>query len=138
MPNSADRFPRSDAVGGAFEISHQDVDRRTCVVSPEGEIDLASAPTLRARLLDCERSGYSKFILDFSLVEHIDSTGLGVLIGLKKRLGDEGVLAIAAVPRAVFSVFEITGLDTRLEIFATLEQALVYMREVSVPVPGSC
>jgi anti-sigma B factor antagonist len=138
MPNSADMFHRPDAVRGAFEISHHEVAKGTCVVSPAGEIDLASAPTLKVTLLELQRDGYSQFIIDLSSVEYMDSTGLGVLVGLKRRLADTGVLAIAAVPRNVLSVFEITGLDARFEIFSTLEEGLAYAREASVAASGSC
>jgi anti-sigma B factor antagonist len=93
---------------------------------------------LKAALLELQRDGCSQFIVDLSSVEHMDSTGLGVLVGLKRQLADRGLLAIAAVPRNVLSLFEITGLDARFEIFSTLDEALIYVRGASVPASGSC
>jgi stage II sporulation protein AA (anti-sigma F factor antagonist) len=45
-----------------------------------GELDLASAPLLEARLGEAERSGVTHVELDLSDLEFIDSTGLTVLI----------------------------------------------------------
>jgi anti-sigma B factor antagonist len=138
MLNSADSSDHSAAARPGFAISSHGVDKRMVVVSLEGEIDLAAAPTLKSTLLELLRDGYCQFILDLSLVRHLDSTGIGVLVGLRRRLAGDGLLVIAAVPRNVLTVFQITGLDTRFEIFSTLDGALARARDPSMPVPGPC
>src|SRR4051812_18662773 len=58
---------------------------RVSVVVPVGEIDAGTAPLLRSSLLDQFASGASDVVVDLSLVDFLDSTGLGVLLGAKRR-----------------------------------------------------
>ena len=53
------------------------------MVHVRGEIDLATAPALRACLLALE----GDVIVDLSEVDFLDSTGIGVLVAQRKRLG---------------------------------------------------
>jgi anti-sigma B factor antagonist len=134
MPNAADTIDHSGATRDPFAISPRQVGDHTCVVSLEGEIDLAAAPTVKSSLLELVRDGHRQLIVDLSLVRHLDSTGLGVLVGLRKRLADEGRLAIAGAPRNVLRLFQITGLDAKFEMFTTLDGALADMRDSSASV----
>jgi anti-sigma B factor antagonist len=138
MLDSAGTVHRSAAARGGFAISSRVVDERTCVVSLDGEIDLAAAPTLKVALLELLRERHTRFVVDLSLVRHIDSTGLGVLVGLRKRLADDGVVVIAAVPRNALRVFQVTGLDARFEIFSTVDRALAHATDSSMGTPGPC
>ncbi len=140
MPNAADTIDHCDATQDAFAISTRQVAEQTCVVSLEGDIDLAAAPTLKSALLELVREGHRQLILDLSGVSYLDSTGLGVLVGIRKRLADQGRLAIAGTPKNVFRVFQITGLDAKFEMFSTLDRALVDARESanSAPPARSC
>jgi anti-sigma B factor antagonist len=138
MPDSPDTTHHPDATGDAFAISSHEVGKHTCVVSLEGDIDLASAPTLKSALLELLHDGHRQFIVDLTKVGHLDSTGLGVLVGLRRRLADQGRLAIAGSPRNALRVFQITGLDARFEMFSTLDGALADVRGSSVMVPERC
>ena len=51
------------------------------VLEVEGEIDMATAPKLRERLLAAVNDGAHRVVVDLSEVAFVDSTGLGVLIG---------------------------------------------------------
>ena len=107
-----------------FTITHQEVDDRTCVVTVEGDLDLASAPRLKRALVELLGKGYSRYVLELSQVTHMDSMGLGVLVGFHKRLDDGARLALACVPPKQRKLLELTGLDTRFDSFATLDDAL--------------
>jgi anti-sigma B factor antagonist len=94
------------------------------VVAAEGELDLASAPALKSALSRLLSRGYREFVLDLSQLGHMDSTGLGVLIGLQIRLKDDGMLAIAAAPHNVLLLFEVTRLGGRFDLFPTVDEAV--------------
>jgi anti-sigma B factor antagonist len=115
-------FP--DPLVQRLQIGHREVEQRVCVVELEGEVDLASAASLKSTLTGLVGDGYSQFVLDFGQVGHMDSTGLGVLIGFRKRLGEDGALVIARVPQNVWAVFKVTGLDKTLDICATIDVAV--------------
>jgi anti-sigma B factor antagonist len=86
------------------------------VVTVSGEIDLATSPELRACLTALVDGGGTDLTLVFGRVSFIDSSGLGVLVGLYKRLrGDaSGRLRITDAQPSVRKVFEITGLGAAL------------------------
>jgi anti-anti-sigma factor len=116
-----------------FTITHQEVDDRTCVVTVEGDLDLASAPQLKRALVELLGKGYSRYVLELSHVTHMDSMGLGVLVGFHKRLDDEARLALACVPPKQRKLLELTGLDTRFDSFPTIDDALT--ERAGSPVP---
>ena len=55
------------------------------VVSVTGELDVATAPDLRARLDEAIDAGSAVVIVDLLGVTFLDSTALGVLIGALKK-----------------------------------------------------
>lgn len=104
-----------------LEVTERD---RWTVVAVAGEIDVATAPRFRERLIDLIGQGRHRIVVDMSWVEFIDSTGLGVLIGALKRIrSHEGDLRLVIDDRRVLKVFEITGLDQVFEVHPSLDAA---------------
>jgi anti-sigma B factor antagonist len=110
-----------------FAISHRELDTRTSVVSIEGDCDLATAPSLKWGLVDLVAAGRSRLILDLSLVTFMDSTALGALIGVQRRLDASGMMVIAAAPLSVLRLLELTGLDRKLSLCSTVDAALTHV-----------
>ena len=81
-----------------FAIAQREVDDRTCVVTVEGDLYLASAPQLKRALVELLGKGYGRYVLDLSQVTHMDSMGLGVLVAFRKRLHADAQLALAQDP----------------------------------------
>jgi anti-sigma B factor antagonist len=87
-------------------------DGDSALVAVEGEVDIATAPTLRASILEA-LDGAGQLILDLGRVTFLDSTGLTVLMGAFKRCRNDGIRFSIARPQArVRQVFAQTGLDT--------------------------
>ncbi len=122
----------ADAPAGArpdqpiLEVRHRDLGDGLAVVTLTGEIDLASAPGLKSSLTGLLAQGFGRFVLDFSAVRYMDSTGLGVVVGFRRRLTDNSLLAIAAAPSNVRAVFDLTGVD--FELPATVEDAVAHLQ----------
>jgi anti-sigma B factor antagonist len=94
-------------------------------VAVAGEIDLFTAPELKAALTDAVDSGQTRIVVDLSDTTFLDSTALGVLIGAVKRLrSSEGALSIVNRNATIAKTFEITGLDQIFTIRPTREEAL--------------
>lgn len=105
------------------------VDDRTAVVCLAGDLDLWSAPALKRRLYDLLAAGRTRLVLDLSRVPFMDSTALGVLVAVHRRLDADDLMALAAPSPAVLRVLELTGLATGLGVFATRDAALEFVRE---------
>ena len=108
----------------AFAITHQLVDERVCIVSVQGDLDLASAPQLRWTLLELLEKGYAQYVIELSQLTYMDSMGLGVLVGFRKRVEGTAQLALACLPETQRKLLEMTGLDACFDSFDSLEDAL--------------
>ena len=80
-----------------------------------GEIDMATGPELRQRIVQYVQEGHLHIILDLAKVDFIDSTGLGVLIGgLKRTRSHGGDLQCIGLSESLKEMFKLTGLDAFL------------------------
>ena len=82
------------------------------IISLSGELDEKSAAMTR-NFLDkaISETPASRFVLDFSRVDFMDSTGIGVLLGRYKRLKAEGVeFCVTGINSQIDKVFRISGL----------------------------
>jgi anti-sigma B factor antagonist len=123
MESSLDT-PRPDVRPSAFAVDHQEVGDRTCVVSVQGDLDLASAPHLKWTLVELLEKGYAQYVIDLSGLTYMDSMGLGVLVGFRKRVEGSAQLALACLPPTQGKLLELTGLDACFDSFATVDEAL--------------
>ena len=98
------------------------------VVRLTGELDIDQAVRVREHLDKVIDAGAVRLVIDLSDVSYIDSTGLGMLVAVHKRLVAEQGFYVLTVPRASQrKVFEITGLSTVLVIMESLEDALAHI-----------
>jgi len=80
-----------------------------------GEIDMATGPELRQRIVQYVQEGHVNIIVDLAEVDFIDSTGLGVLIGgLKRTRSNGGDLQCIGLSEPLKEMFKLTGLDAVL------------------------
>ncbi len=99
----------------SFNVVERDTAGITVAVS--GEIDAASAPALRSYLNELLSEGYTEVTLDLTDMTFIDSSGLGVVVGLINQLRrQEGRLIICNPPPIAVQVLRISGLTSFLEI----------------------
>lgn len=99
------------------------------VVALGGEVDLYTAPELKQSLQQIVSQGATKLVIDMSETTFIDSTTLGVLLGVVKRVRPEGGAVVLVCPdRNVRRIFEITLLDRVFEIVDTRDEALASFR----------
>lgn len=90
-----------------------------------GEIDLSSAPSLRARIEELVHLGTQRLVVDLRGVGFMDSSGLSVLVACMKRMRESGgELAIACPNGSILKVFTVTGLDRLLMIRPSVEEAV--------------
>ena len=93
------------------------------VVRVAGELDLHTSPQLRDHVLSMIGDGSGeKLALDLTDVGFLDSSSLGMLVTLLKRVRErEGDLRLVGVSGSPMKVFTLTGLDRVFEIAPTPE-----------------
>jgi anti-sigma B factor antagonist len=93
------------------------------VCSPR--LDASQAPQFKEEITSRITSGHTRLVLDFSMVDFIDSTGLGVLVNCMKRLG-KGQLSIVGVQGAVSRLFALTRMDRVFALYPTMDTAIAH------------
>lgn len=95
------------------------------VVDVTGEVDVYTAPALRERLTALVDAGRTDLVVDLTAVRFMDSTGLGLLVGVLKRIrGLDGQLQLVIDAERLLKVFRITSLDQVFTVRATRDEAL--------------
>jgi anti-sigma B factor antagonist len=111
-----------------FGISMRDMSPETGIVAIEGDLDLSAAPRLKWALVDLLESGHTRLVVDLSMASFMDSTALGVLLSVKRRIPNEAGLAVVCTAPNVLKIFELAGVDGAFAIYPTLEQALARLQ----------
>lgn len=109
---------------GYQEVAIEDHDG-WLVLRLAGEVDVASTPRLRDRLVALVTDGHTRLVVDLSGVVFIDSMGLGALLsGLKRARSVDGDLRLAGPSEHVGKVLAITRLDQAFVVADTPAEAI--------------
>ncbi|MCE2940248.1 MAG: STAS domain-containing protein [Gemmatimonadota bacterium] len=95
------------------------------IVDVDGQLIVGNRQELKQRVLDELDKGERKFLVDFEKTGYIDSSGLGVLVSLSKKIREQGgALRLANLNDDLRTLFELTKLDTLFDIADTRQRAL--------------
>jgi anti-sigma B factor antagonist len=104
-----------------ISIETKEKDQLT-TVNISGEIDAYTAPRLRESLFQLAEKKESVIIINLSGVTYMDSTGLGVFVGVFKNIrSNNGQLKLLGLSSRLMRLFEITGLSTIMDISGKIE-----------------
>ncbi len=96
-----------------------------CVVDVDGQLIVGNRQELKQKVLDEIERGERRFLVDFSQTGYIDSSGLGVLVSLSKKIREAGgELRLASLNDDLKTLFELTKLDTLFQITNSRETGL--------------
>jgi anti-sigma B factor antagonist len=111
------------------------VDNGVAVVTVTGDVDVASSSALRDGLLQVVADeNFHGLVVNLAGVSFIDSTGIGVLVGVWRRTkATDGSLALASPSRQAQSVLDATGLTKVLSLFSTEEEAVQSLAQPDIP-----
>lgn len=84
--------------------------RAEVIVAPVGELDVHTIPRVEQAVQELRGAGFDRVVIDLRRVGFIDSSGLGMLLGLRNAAEDGGqVLDLVPGPAEVQRVFELTA-----------------------------
>lgn len=89
-----------------------------CVIRPEGDrLTALGANAFRQEALALIDSGSTRIIIDLSDVRFVDSSGLGAIVGLLKKVGNRGEVVVCGLGDAVRQMFRVTRMERVFQIF---------------------
>jgi anti-sigma B factor antagonist len=95
------------------------------VVQVEGQLIVGNRQELKGLVQAAMDAGERRVLIDFSRTGYIDSSGLGALVTISKKIREAGgELRLAGLNEDLRSLFELTKLDTLFAIAETPQQAL--------------
>jgi stage II sporulation protein AA (anti-sigma F factor antagonist) len=99
---------------------------KNLIVKPSGEIDHHSSVELRREIdRNLTRSKAKNLIFDFSAVEFMDSSGIGIMIGRYRELTQRGGKVFAInINGSIGRIFGISGLSRIIPCYGSLDEAL--------------
>ncbi len=120
--------PAPPAVPAGHELLEEPASFDGLLVVARGELDIASAFSLRDKLHGAAASGTQRILLDLADVTFMDSLSMAAVVATQRRLGDEGRLAVVATHPYVLLIFEAGGIDSVVEVFRTRDAAEAHLR----------
>jgi anti-sigma B factor antagonist len=100
-------------------------DGEIVILRVEGTLKVGEASRELSGRLNNFAETKSRVVVDLSMLDAIDSTGIGVLVGAWKKFHDSGVPLILSGPaKRVLSSLHVSNLDTLFTIRETLKEAL--------------
>jgi len=95
------------------------------VIGVDGQLIVGNRHELKTQVTEALDGGERRFLVDFTKTGYIDSSGLGVLVSLSKRVRESGgELRLAGLNDDLKTLFELTALDTLFAVSDTAEEAL--------------
>jgi anti-sigma B factor antagonist len=95
------------------------------VIDVEGQLIVGNRQELKQKVLQELENGERRFLIDFEKTGYIDSSGLGVLVSLSKKIREQsGELRLANLNEDLRTLFELTKLDTLFQIADSRQEAL--------------
>jgi len=95
------------------------------VVRVDGQLIVGNRHQLKELIQTALDQGARRILVDFSETGYIDSSGLGALVSISKKIREAGgELRLSGLNEDLRSLFELTKLDTLFAIAETPKQAL--------------
>ncbi len=89
----------------------------------DARLDMERSQEFRQRLDEVIDGGAAHIVLDMSQVKYIDSSGLGTVVSVFKRM-PTGTFLVAGLRPNVRTLFQITRLDKYINLYATVDEAV--------------
>jgi anti-sigma B factor antagonist len=111
-----------------FRLAVEPLGDTQALVAVTGELDLATVPALRGALTGAVERGASALVVDLTGVTFVDSVGVGAILHSKRRLGENGRLAVVVAPSTYARViFDVVGADSVVAVFEDRKAAVAFV-----------
>jgi len=95
------------------------------ILKVEGQLIVGNRQELKGLVQEGLDQGERKFVIDCTQTGYIDSSGLGALVSLSRKVREQGgELRIAGLNEDLRALFELTKLDSLFHISPTADDAV--------------
>lgn len=96
----------------SLEIKYELTSENNLEIKPIGEVDIYTSPELKNKIYALIEEKNLDIIINGEELDYIDSTGLGVLMGIYKKLQEKSLnIKITNLKPNIYKLFDITGLN---------------------------
>ena len=96
----------------SLNIKYEINDDGSIEIKPMGEVDIYTSPELKNKIFELIGEKKADIIINGENLEYIDSTGLGVLMSIYKKMQEKNLnLQIINLKPNIYKLFDITGLN---------------------------
>ena len=96
----------------SLEIKYSVTSENKIEILPIGEVDIYTSPSLKSKVLELIDENKMDIVVNGEKLDYIDSTGLGVLMAIYKKLQNNNLtLTIINLKPNIYKLFDITGLN---------------------------
>lgn len=111
-----------------IHITKHDLD--IVVVRPGAErLTAFNAKTFKEEVVALIDEGTSQLVIDFKDVTFLDSSGLGALAGVLKRIGHRGDITVCGLNADISQMFRICRMDRVFKIYRDVDIAIQTISE---------
>jgi len=113
-----------------MQVVHStDASGEVMVLGLLGDLDLSNVPALRSAGMQLLSDGWNRIVVDLAGVEFLDSAGMGVLIGLRRRcLGADGECVLAIPNTDVLRILETSEVAGLFRVYESADSAVASIR----------
>ena len=115
----------------ALDIQAERCGKALLVIHLHGRLDSTTAPSLELKLnenFDGDE-GLKRALFVCENLHYISSAGLSVFLGLVRRLGGAGEVALCAISSSIHKVIKMAGFTQFIHVYSTAEQAIKTLSE---------
>lgn len=100
------------------------------VIRPGAErLTAVNAKAFKDESIALVDQGASQLLVDFSEVTFLDSSGLGALVGVLKKVGNRGELSVCGLNSDITQMFKICRMDRVFTTYRDVDSGLQAIRE---------
>ncbi|RJE78720.1 STAS domain-containing protein [Paracoccus sp. JM45] len=112
-----------------IKIKHV-ADSQICVIDPiTDRLTAANATSFKDEVWQLIDKGEYRLVIDLTGVAFVDSSAIGALVGILKRLGNRGEIVVCGLSGSVDKMFRITRMDRVFPTYPNSAEAAAALSE---------
>ncbi len=111
-------------------MKHEILDNDICLLIPTPDrLTAVQGAAFKDQAISLIEAGHARLIVDMAGITFIDSSGLGALVSVLKRVGNRGEIVVCGLSSALKQMFSITRMDRVFAAYPDRAAAIAALKE---------